>query len=271
MLLYSLRLCSDDFQGFKMNRLFMKRTILMAALLPISTLAVANEPMTKPNFSAIIDVQEKKKAFVDYMLPYIEVIYRNTLNQRQSLQTVADDFSQQEGLNKPQVEFLVGLAREYDVEMNMDDFKTVIDELLVKVNVVPVGLTLAQAALESGWGTSRFASQGNNYFGQHCFTAGCGMVPTQRAKDQNFEVQVFESPEGSIQSYYDMLNKGQNFAEFRDMRDKLSKNNQELTGKILVEGLDRYSELPEGEYQKRVLSTMSYNNFCQYNNVVEGI
>lgn len=249
----------------------MKRTFLMAALLPISTLAIANEPIAKPNFKAMTDVKEKKQAFVNYMLPYIETVYLNTLKQRQNLQTIADGFSQQEGLSKPQITFLVELAREYDVDMDVDDLKSAIDELLIKVNVVPVGLTLAQAALESGWGTSRFASQGNNYFGQHCFTTGCGMIPTQRAKGQSFEVQVFESPEGSIQSYYDMLNTGQNFTEFRGMRDKLSQDNQELTGKVLVEGLDRYSELPEGEYQKRVLSTMNYNNFCQYNNIIEGI
>ncbi|WHN66256.1 glucosaminidase domain-containing protein [Cysteiniphilum sp. QT6929] len=244
---------------------------MMCSSAPVMVEANEQGVISKPNFKAMTDVKEKKQAFVDYMLPYIETVYLNTLKQRQNLQTIADGFSQQEGLSKPQITFLVELAREYDVDMDVDDLKSAIDELLIKVNVVPVGLTLAQAALESGWGTSRFASQGNNYFGQHCFTTGCGMIPTQRGKGQNFEVQVFNSPEGSIQSYYDMLNTGQNFTEFRDMRDKLSQNNQELTGKVLLEGLDRYSELPEGEYQKRVLSTMNYNNFCRYNNVIEDI
>ncbi|WHN66488.1 glucosaminidase domain-containing protein [Cysteiniphilum sp. QT6929] len=219
----------------------------------------------KPNFKNISNTQEKKQTFIDYLNPFITEVALEVTKNRQFLQTLNQKISDAKPLSTTDQRLLQQLALEYKVTIDSSNYKASINELLTKVNIVPAGLVLAQAAIESGWGTSRFAEVGNNYFGQHCFTKGCGIVPKQRGKGQIFEVQRFNSPKESIAAYYKLLNTGSQFTEFRALRHKLSKSNNYFSGKPLVDTLDNYSELTGNDYQKRVLATINYNNLCQYN------
>ena len=76
----------------------------------------------------------------------------------------------------------------------------IINELILRVDVIPVSLALAQAANESAWGTSRFALEGNNVFGQWCYKKGCGIVPAERRSGATHEVKSFTSVERSVQA-----------------------------------------------------------------------
>ena len=76
-------------------------------------------------------------------------------------------------------------------ELSMD---ALFQELLMRVDTVPPELALAQAAIESAWGQSRFAYCGNNLFGEYCFTPGCGIVPAGRPQRQTYEVAAFLTP-----------------------------------------------------------------------------
>ncbi len=116
------------------------------------------------------------------------------------------------------------------------------EQLLVKVDVVPDSLVKAQAAIESAWGTSRFAVEGNNYFGQWCFRAGCGLVPESREAGLDHEVRLFESPQASVNSYMLNLNSHRAYRHLRRARAELRQQQQTLNGCYLARGLEQYSE-----------------------------
>ncbi len=104
---------------------------------------------------------------------------------------------------------------------------------------------LAQAANESGWGNSRFAREGNNLFGQWCFSIGCGIIPGERNHRSRHEVQVFETPFESVSSYMRNLNSHQQYQELRIIREQSLQQNETINGLLLTEGLLGYSERGE--------------------------
>ncbi|WP_191092791.1 glucosaminidase domain-containing protein [Cysteiniphilum sp. JM-1] len=221
--------------------------------------------LEKPDFQAISSVSDRKQAFIDYMLPFIHQVQQDVLNQRQALESMLAMLNKNKKLSKTQQDQLSRFCEQYKVNFDENALTQMLKDLLIKVNTIPTSMVLAQAALETGWGTSRFAVDGNNYFGQHCFTKGCGIVPKQRTAGAINEVQVFPSPKDSVQSYFNLLNTGTNFQEFRTLRSQLTKEDKPITGKDLIKTLVHYSELEDGEYEKRIISTMDYNNLYQYN------
>lgn len=127
-------------------------------------------------------------------------------------------------------------------------------ELLKRIRPIPVSLALAQAAIESGWGTSRFARKGNALFGQH---AGKGekSIPTRRPS--NVRVKAYDSLSGSIHDYMRNLNTHLAYSQFRSDRKNITK------GLFLARALVHYSELKE-KYVEALISVISFNNFTKY-------
>jgi Bax protein len=113
--------------------------------------------------------------------------------------------------------------------------------LLQRVDVVPVSLVLAQAAKESAWGRSRFAREGNNLFGEWCFTAGCGMVPRRRESGKTHEVETFPSVRAAVASYIHNLNSHPSYRMLRSIRASLREAGKPLNGLALARGLEAYS------------------------------
>lgn len=114
-------------------------------------------------------------------------------------------------------------------------------ELLRRVDVVPPSLALAQAALESGWGRSRFARQGNALFGQWSWTRGSGLEPAAREPGASHEVRSFASLLQSVTAYMHTLNTHPAYAEFRARRGRLRAAGGALIGPLLAATLGRYS------------------------------
>jgi Bax protein len=118
---------------------------------------------------------------------------------------------------------------------------------------------LAQAANESAWGRSRFATEGNNLFGQWCFSQGCGLIPNGRPEGATYEVAVFDTPLDSIRSYMMNLNSFHAYDELRKIRKERRDQGQMITGKALAEGLINYSTRRE-EYVKEIQLMIEHNN-----------
>ena len=129
-----------------------------------------------PNFGAISDVKTKKRQFFSFLLPMIRDSNREILSHRELLLEIRDLVKNEAPLTDSIRHFVGELSRHYKVNLD-NDLLAQIHELLLKVDVVPESLVLAQAANESGWGTSRFAQEANNLFGIWCFTPGCGLTP----------------------------------------------------------------------------------------------
>ena len=131
-------------------------------------------------------------------------------------------------------------------------------ELKKRVDIVPPSLALAQAAEESGWGTSRFAIKGNSLFGQWDFS-GKGIKPEeQRTELGNYGIATFESPQDSIEAYMLNLNTHRAYERMRQKRAVFRQQNKEPAGWDLAKTLDKYSERGN-DYVKSLHAIMSYN------------
>lgn len=221
----------------------------------IDVKAQAKKNELLPDFAAIYDVKQKKKAFFDYLTPYVKQINKDLAAEHsfiQSLQTSPD--------NAQDAEHLAKLAKKYRVKQSQD-FAFIKNELLRRVDELPIELVLMQAANESAWGTSRFALQANNLFGQWCFKPGCGVVPVGRPEGETYEVRKFAHPADSVKSYFYNLNTGYAYEDLRLVRKTLRDLNEELDPMVLAEGLLAYSTRREAyvdEIQKMISVNARY-------------
>jgi Bax protein len=195
-----------------------------------------------PDFGSYKQVKEMKAAFIDYMLPIIN--YHNTqiLNQRKRLEKVHRAIELGTMASYSELKWLKQLANRYGVEWDEDEPVVVTQELLTRVDIVPVQLAVVQAAKESSWGRSRYAVQINNLFGQWCYIKGCGVIPQERPKGARHEVRKFQSVSDSTRSYIHNLNSHRNYSNLRMLRRNLRAEGRSIEGSDLVDGLLFYSE-----------------------------
>ena len=141
--------------------------------------------------------------------------------------------------------FLKEIAATYGVGDGGDDVindRNLRDELLVRVDTIPPSLVLAQAAEESGWGTSRFAAEGNALFGMWTF-GGEGMTPkNQRSELGDYKLAAYETPLKSVMAYMLNLNSHDAYRELRARRAELRRAGAKVTGWELAGTLTKYSE-----------------------------
>ena len=216
-----------------------------------------NDIDTLPAFSSFKNTQKKKDAFFNFLYPIAVEENMFLLAIREQLELLRNKTT----LSSDEDEWLTELKENYLVES--EETKESIDLLLKRVNIIPPSLILAQAAIESGWGTSRFARKGNNLFGHWCFSKGCGLVPKSRDDNKAHEVAKFDSINESIRAYLKNLNSFHRYQDFRLLRSRLEITE---TGKgvlKLIPGLIAYSE--QGElYLKKVRNMIKQNNLQQF-------
>lgn len=194
-----------------------------------------------PDFSRWPAGEARKQAFFDFMRPLLEAENARVLAQRRELETLAQQLKDGT-LGWWDQRRLARLARAYGLDPQAVATDELIAELLLRADEVPVSLGLAQAAKESGWGTSRFAVDGNALFGERCFSAGCGLVPEARSPHLRHEVRAFSSPRQAVAGYVNNLNTHPDYQRLREMRSELRAAGEPLTGFELAEALSRYSE-----------------------------
>ena len=138
-----------------------------------------------------------------------------------------------------------------------------VEKLLLRVDVVPASLVIAQAAKESGWGSSRFAREGNNFFGIWCFNRGCGMTPANRDAGRHHEVAMFDTVKEGVRYYIRTINSHNAYSTLRQIRAVARNNNQPFGGEQLATGLLRYSE--RGVlYVNEIQSMIRYNRLHRF-------
>ena len=195
----------------------------------------------------------QKQSFIKLVLPLILAANDELLQRRESVKASV----QANDRNK-----LDQWAVLYRIDSeNFDDFELA-ERLLRRVDTIPVALALAQAAVESGWGTSRFAQQGNALFGQWAWTESAGMRPLA-ASNERAVVRSFGSLLESVRAYMHNLNTHQNYKRFRDARYRLKPQTEAVKASRLATYLDSYAEIGQA-YVKKLLAVMSSNNFDQY-------
>ena len=181
---------------------------------------------------------ERKQAFINFLQPIIREKNQTLLQNRLKL----IQLSKKEKLNIREQRWLRHINQQYDNDTFSVSNKIHWAELISKVDQIPASLVLAQGAKESGWGSSRFAQQGNNYFGQWCYSKGCGLIPKNRANGANHEVTKYDSVKESVFSYINNLNRHTAYKRLRDIRRQLRTADKEINGYLLARGLQHYSE-----------------------------
>ena len=145
------------------------------------------------------------------------------------------------------------LFREYNVKNNN------ITELKNRVDIIPISLAIAQAAIESGWGTSRFALEGNAFFGQKIIGSNVNGIKPIKNQNPYIKVRTFNTLKDSVNAYAKSLNTHKAYQTFRQVRKEKRSLSQALEGSNLVNTLRKYSELGE-EYTEQVQSIIEKNN-----------
>ena len=195
-----------------------------------------------PDLTLINQSMERVQLFIEIMKPLVEQKNELLSTTRDRLLLIKKQIDQQQELGFVDREQLNRLREDFSV--TVEDYPSdeqAIEVLLSRVDIIPSSMVIAQAAIESGWGTSFFAQEGNNLFGEWCFKKGCGIVPSRRAASATHEVRKFDSIEDSINSYYRNINTHNAYRSLRDLRTKLRNTQDAFTGRALVTGLGKYS------------------------------
>ena len=195
-----------------------------------------------PDFASINDVIVKKQQFFDYLEDYIIAENEKIAAIRQELEPYAAIANSGVAFSRREREWVLELANAYRIDTAVLSDREIVNELMLRVDEIPVSMALAQAANESAWGTSRFALEGNNIFGEWCYDEGCGIVPLRRASGATHEVQRFESIEESISSYFLNINTHNSYRYLRELRADMRASGRPLNPMTLAMGLGRYSQ-----------------------------
>jgi len=232
---------------------------VQASVAIVSPAAVETTFQPLPDFAAINDISEKKQTFFDFLQPYIDAKNTQVLHQRLVLLGVVEKMAVGYALNHREIAFLYQLSAEYEVATDDVRDPAFLERLLHRVDVIPPSLVLAQAANESGWGTSRFAQQGYNLFGQWCYRQGCGLVPHKRLAKARHEVKSFSSIEEAVNAYFMNINTFASYQYLRLLRGQLRSEAKPIEGLALVEGLRGYSERGDA-YIRELRSLIRHND-----------
>ncbi|WP_022942409.1 glucosaminidase domain-containing protein [Psychromonas hadalis] len=198
-------------------------------------------------------VETKKRIFLRMMLPLILLANENILAERKTIKTSSLTASA-----------LVNIAIKYRLikDKNTPLTDQLITALLTQVDIIPPSLALAQTVEESGWGTSRFAHEGNAFFGQWDFS-GNGIKPKQQRKALgNYGIARFDSPLASVEGYMLNINRASAYSALRTLRAQQRSKNKSSSGVLLAGTLIKYSERGEA-YIKGLRALMAYNHLDQ--------
>ena len=192
-------------------------------------------------FFSIKNADERKEEFMKTLTPLIEKANEGILKERETVdiffQKVESDGLDSIGNNERLL--IEAIARKYKIN-SIEDKRS----FERRVAPVPTSLAIAQAAIESGWGTSRFAKEANNIYGQWVWTNDdeIGMIPSRRAAGKTHRVRIFETLQDAVNGYLLNLNSHYAYEGFRHLR---LKKGDALSGIDAAETMINYSEIRE--------------------------
>ncbi len=222
---------------------------------PRIILAVASKRWQKE--SQKVPVPVKKELFYRAIVPMVLLANELIMEERQELEGIDKSLAQGKTLTAEQQARLQSIARKYGIQ-DVDDPRKQMAGLLERVDSIPPSLALGQTAYESGYGTSRFAVEGNALFGQWTYSGGVMKPKEHRASKGNYGVAAYDWPFDSVRSYMQNLNTHRAYQKLRDKRATLRRQGKEVSGLALAETLDSYSERGM-EYVKTLKSIITVN------------
>jgi len=200
----------------------------------------------------IQSVKLKKETFIKIVLPLIVAENEKILDDRFKLKQITS----RKKTSDKEKQWLRQKFLEYKVK------KGSVDELKTRMDIIPTSIALAQAAKESGWGTSRFALEGNAIFGQWTWN-GTGIEPLLKDKTKNHKILKFPILRASVKAYKNNLNTHRSYIKFREKRKDLRKKNKRIDGLELTKTLSNYAETGS-EYTKILAQIIIQNRLMDF-------
>ena len=221
---------------------------------------VRNKKLVKPiyftqfprDLNELPNARLKKETFIKIVLPLVVAENERILADRKKLQRILKK-KQTSELEK---QWLRQKLLEYKVK------KGNMDELVERVDIIPTSIALAQAAKESGWGTSRFALEGNAIFGQWTWSDN-GIAPLNREGNKNHKILKFPILRASVKAYQNNLNTHKSYSNFRDKRMTMRKKNMSIKGLELTDTLKNYAQTGS-EYTKILNQIIIQNRLTDF-------
>ena len=203
----------------------------------------------------IENTKKKKNLFIKIVLPLILEENNRIIIDRKKLFKILNKNMNSDSEKK----WLNSKFKQYGV-LNKD-----LSTLKVRMDIVPVSLAIAQAAKESGWGTSRFAIEGNALFGQWTWS-GEGIKPAGTDSEEKHKVMKFKVLKASVRAYQRNLNTHGSYKDFRSERANMRDSDEELNSLILADYLDKYAATGK-EYTKIIKQIIKQNNLQDFDKV----
>lgn len=198
------------------------------------------------------DTKTKRELFIKIVLPLILHENEKIIDDRKRLFKILG-----KNFNSPgEKVWLNRRFKEYKIE-DKD-----LAELKMRMDIIPVSIAVAQAANESGWGTSRFALEGNALFGQWTWSKK-GISPKNKDPDQSHKILQFQILKASVRAYKNNLNTHNAYKEFREVRAKLRQSGTTITGLALIKYLKRYASIGE-KYTELIEGIMVQNSLTDF-------
>ena len=221
---------------------------------------VRNKKLVKPiyftqfpkDLDELQNTRLKKETFIKIVLPLIVAENERILADRKKLKRVLQK-KQTSDLEK---QWLRQKLLEYKVK------KGSMEELTSRIDIIPTSIALAQAAKESGWGTSRFALEGNAIFGQWTWS-GNGIAPLDRESNKNHKILKFPILRASVKAYQNNLNTHKSYLKFREKRSSMRKKKMDISGLQLTETLKNYAQTGS-EYIKILNQIIRQNRLTDF-------
>ena len=221
---------------------------------------VRNKKIIKPiyftqfpkDLDKIQSVKLKKETFIKIVLPLVVAENEKILDDRNKLKKITS----RKISTDDEKQWLRQKFLEYKVK------KGSVEDLRDRMDIIPASIALAQAAKESGWGTSRFALEGNAIFGQWTWN-GSGIAPLDRDESKNHKILKFPILRASVKAYKNNLNTHKSYKKFREKRRQLRDKNKNLIGLELTSTLDNYAETGS-EYTKILEKIIVQNRLTDF-------
>ena len=204
----------------------------------------------------IKSTNKRKETFIKIIMPLILIENEKIIEDRNKLFKILGKQSNSMGEK-------VWLKRRFkDYDIKGED----ISELKLRLDIIPTSIAIAQAAKESGWGTSRFALEGNAMYGQWTW-GGDGIEPSQKDKKKEHKILKFPKLQSSVSAYMKNLNTHRGYSEFRKERSKIREKNKTVEGIDLVKYLYNYAQTGS-EYVKILKKIIQQNDLTDFDSSI---
>ena len=213
-----------------------------------------------------INTVDKKNIFISILLPIALRGNELVLEEREFIKDSisSNDLSQIEYFSK---RYKIKDYKKINfAKLSVKQVEEIKSKLLIKVNKIPISMILAQAIIESGWGSSRFAKEGNALFGEWTWQKGIGIKPQEKL-DANYAVKNFSNISASLNSYILNLNRHEAYNEMRNYRNKKYRNGDPITGYEAANFLSGYAEIGY-QYVTKVKDMIKFNKLERFENLV---